>query len=186
MGVFGAATMTRRWFNRWLGSAPLPRELFVHEDDWGQIEVLPTACAEWCEHELARIEAFSSAHTAPDGAGWTDIYMRRPAPAALCTLGVPFATATAAFAARLPAFDIVSSGSFSSPRPVPHVRGFGPAANAGIIVAPDSSADIADMVSLVLNASPDACADVLRAAKALTTLSPLILVDWHRGLLMQL
>lgn len=183
MGVREGATMIRRLFNRWLGKGRLPRELFVHEDDWGQIEVLPATCAAWCESELARIEAFSAAHAAPDGSGWTDIYTRGPAPAALADLRIPFAAATARLAAQLPAFDVVTSGTFSAPQPVPRIRGFGPLAStsAGIVVVPDRSGDIVEMVSLVLDGPQDVCAEVIHAAKQILASSPLIVVDWQQG-----
>ena len=56
-----------------------PRELFVHEDDWGQIEVLPASCAAWCAQEMARLSAFAAEHEAPGGNGWTECTcVRRP------------------------------------------------------------------------------------------------------------
>jgi hypothetical protein len=48
------ATMMRRLFNRVLGRSRAQRELFVHEDDWGQIELLPVACRAWCEQNWLR------------------------------------------------------------------------------------------------------------------------------------
>ena len=75
-----------------------PRELFVHEDDWGQIEVLPASCAAWCAQEIARLSTFAAEHEAPGGNGWTDMYVRQPAPKALAGLAIPFDDAVMAMA----------------------------------------------------------------------------------------
>lgn len=53
------------------------REIFLEEDEYGEIEVLPAAMADWCAGEFRKIAAFADAHQAPGGVGWTDIYLRR-------------------------------------------------------------------------------------------------------------
>jgi hypothetical protein len=175
------ATIMWRLFNRVLGRTRAPRELFVHEDDWGQIEVLPSDCRAWCEQEIARIATFAARHAAPDGAGWTDMYVRQNAPVILQSLGIPLALAARAIGARLPAFEIVSSGTFSSPEPVAHVCGFGPATNTGVVLASDAARTHVTMITLVLHGSPDQQGDVLAALVDLPAVSSLLLVDWPRG-----
>ena len=175
------ATMMRRLFNRMFGRARAPRELFVHEDDWGQIEVLPAACAAWCEAEIARIDRFAHDHAAPDGAGWTDMYVRSAAPMALESLRIPFDAAANVIGGRLPAFEIVSSGTFSSPEPVPHVRGFGPAANAGVVLVGDKTRAYVAMIALVMNGSRDEHDALLAALAQLPFSATLLIVDWARG-----
>jgi hypothetical protein len=175
------ATMMRRLFNRMLGRGRAPRELFVHEDDWGQIEMLPAACAAWCEAEIARIDRFARDHASPDGAGWTDMYVRPAAPLTLESVRIPFGAAANVIGARLPAFDVVSSGTFSSPEPVPHVRGFGPAANSGIVLVGDKTRAHVAMITVVLNGERKEQREVLDALVHLPSSAPLLLVDWARG-----
>ena len=165
---------------RWFRSEKTARELFVHEDDWGQIEVLPAACRAWCEAEFARIDAFASAHAAGGDGGWTDLYVRAEAPMTLASLRLPFAETNAALAARLEAFDIVACGTFSAPDPVARVAAFGPEAGAGVIVVPDASGDIVDAVALKLDGSEPACREVARAVMCIATTAPLMIVDWNR------
>ena len=175
------ATMMRRLFNRVFGRARAPRELFVHEDDWGQIEVLPAACAAWCETEIARIDRFARDHAAPDGAGWTDLYIRSATPVPLESVRIPFVAGANVIGARLPAFDIVSSGTFSSPEPVPHVRGFGPAANTGVVLVGDKTRTHVATVTLVLNGTRKEQGEVLDALVHLPSSAPLLHVDWARA-----
>jgi hypothetical protein len=171
---------------KWLRRRPKRREIFLHEDDWGETEVLPAECFAWCEAELARIRDFASAHRAPEGAGWTGIYVRKPPPRPLVDLAVSFSDAATALAASLEPFDAVVSGTFSSPDVVPHVLAFGPAPNAAVVLAPDKSGAAVEMISLVLNGGDDACARVKRALAFLPTPAPLILIDWTSGTLERL
>ena len=173
--------MMRRLFNRVFGRARAPRELFVHEDDWGQIEVLPAECAAWCEAEIARIDRFARDHASPDGAGWTDLYIRPAAPVALESVRIPFDAAANVIGARLPTFESVSSGTFSSPEPVPHVRGFGPTANTGVVLVGDKTRSHVAMITLVSNGSRNEQREVLDALVHLPPSAPLLLVDWARG-----
>jgi hypothetical protein len=175
------ATMMRRLFNRVFGRARASRELFLHEDDWGQIEVLPAACAAWCGAEIARIDRFARDHASSDGAGWTNMYVRSVAPVALESVRIPFDAAAKVIGGRLPAFDVVSSGTFSSPQPVPHVRGFGPTANTATVLVGDKTRTHVAMITLVLNGARDEQCEVLDALVHLPSSAPLLLVDWPRG-----
>jgi hypothetical protein len=157
------------------------RELFVHEDDWGQIEVLPASCAAWCAQEMARIDAFAAEHRAPDGSGWTDMLVRQPAPERLANLAVPFEAAVAAMSVRLPPFDAVVSGTFSDPQPVPNVRAFGPAHNVGVVLVPDRGRSSVEMIILILDGEDDACAEAIAALAALPAPERLLLADWLGG-----
>lgn len=158
-----------------------PRELFVHEDDWGQIEVLPASCAAWCAQEMARVDVFAAEHRAPDGSGWTDMYLRQPAPTPLASLAIPFDAAASAIAARLPAFDAVVSGTFSAPQQVPNVRAFGTAHNVGVVIVPDRGQCHVEMISLILDGEDHACAELVGALAALPSTEPLLIADWLGG-----
>jgi len=162
------------------------RSLFVHEDDWGQIEVLPAACAGWCTHEMARIRAFSAAQVVPDGGGWREIYVRETPPLGLADLALPLATITSGLEQRLPAFDEITSGTFSKARRVSRVKAFGLGQGAAIVITPDDGATQVATVHLLLDGAPQARKEILSAAAALPTEEPLVLVDWPRARLFAL
>jgi hypothetical protein len=173
--------MIARLFNLLLRGRSPRRELFVHEDDWGQIEVLPASCAAWCAQEMARIDAFAADHQAPDGSGWTDMLVRQPAPERLAGLAIPFEAAVAAMAARLSPFDAVVSGTFSAPKPVANVRAFGPAHSVGVVLVPDRARRSVEMIILILDGEDNACAEAITALAALPATAPLLLADWLGG-----
>jgi hypothetical protein len=57
-----------------------PRQLFIDDDTAGGIEVLPASQADWCARQMDEIERFAARHELPNGAGWSDIYLRPPTP----------------------------------------------------------------------------------------------------------
>jgi len=173
------AAMLRRLAKYWLERENAVREMFVHEDDWGQIEVLPAACRAWCAREFARIGDFAAAHTAGADGGWTDLYVRVEAPEKLASLKLSFAEMIANLAERLVPFDVVASGSFSAPGPVPRVAAFGPQAGVGVIVVPDTSGTIVDAMTLIFNGDEASCQEVVDAVMASAPSVPLIIVDWN-------
>ena len=126
----------RALFRSGASSAPTAaRPLYVEEDDWGDVEVLPAEMMQWWRAELDKIAVFANAHRASDDSGWTDIYVRQPAPMTLAELRMPLAPVLEALGAGIPLFDRVTSGSFSAPEAVAGARAFGLSAQAAVIVA---------------------------------------------------
>jgi hypothetical protein len=162
------------------------REIFLDEDEYGEIEVLPAAMSDWCVEELRKIAAFANAHQAPGGAGWTDIYMRPPAPTPLADIRMPLVATLKMLGARLPAFDRVVTGSYSSPEPIETARAFGASPGAAVIVIGDEATDIVRSVMLVSREDGPRIAELMAALKGLPSPEPLIAVDWPRGGLVRL
>lgn len=155
------------------------RIVFVEEDSWGEVEVLPASNADWCRAEFDKIAAFSDEHRAPDGVGWTDIYIRKPAPSSLAALRIPLAPALAALRQHLPAFDSVTSGSFYEPEPVAKARAFGPSPKTALILIGDENEIIVESI-LILADEDDGAARVMTALEALPSSGRLMVVDWVR------
>ncbi|MEO8651025.1 MAG: hypothetical protein ABI391_01915 [Hyphomicrobiaceae bacterium] len=168
------------------GAAGPPRELFVDEDEYGEIEVLPVANVDWCRAELRKIAAFAEAHEVPDGLGWTDIYMRPPAPRRLADLKIPLAPILAALRERLAPFDRVTSGSFHAPEPIATAHAFGSSPLNAIVVIANADAGTVQSILLVLREDGNAAADLMAALKTLPSSEPLIVIDWARGGLVQI
>ena len=156
------------------------RALFVEEDAWGEVEVLPASTADWCRAEFDKIAAFSDKHRAADGAGWTDIYIRQPPPSALVDLRIPLVPTLDALAQHLPPFDTVTSGSFYEPEPVAKARAFGPSPKTAVILMGDKDENIVQSILIVAD-EDDGAARLMTAMKALPSSDRLIVVDWVRG-----
>jgi len=53
------------------------KEIYFHEDDYCQIELAPIENEEYIKQEIDAINSFSEQHKAPNGIGWTEMYMRK-------------------------------------------------------------------------------------------------------------
>ncbi|MDH4982076.1 hypothetical protein [Hyphomicrobium sp. D-2] len=156
--------------------------LFIHEDDWGQIEVLPASCAEWCNREIARIAEQAERSALPMGAGWSELAVRDPAPEQLSNLKIVVTDVAATFSELLPQLDGVATGTFSSAQRVPRLMAFGFGQGAAIIITPDRSSQYVDALTLSLDTSEhEARYRILAAIAALSPASALMLVDWLQG-----
>jgi hypothetical protein len=96
---------------------------FFHEDDYCQVEVLPSAARGYCLAEMARIDEFADAHW--DGAGFTDVYVRGEPPQPLAALGNTVAELGSAIDPLVPRFVEVQTGYGSYREPCPSVVGWG-------------------------------------------------------------
>src|SRR5262245_7306691 len=93
-----------------LQSALAKREIYFHEDDYCQQELLPREALPFAEVQVKEVDEFADAHRAPGGMGWTNIYMRKEPPVGFQTLGMKKEDFAAAVSLHLPPFDLVYTG----------------------------------------------------------------------------
>src|SRR5687768_6450824 len=86
------------------------RDIYFHEDDHCQQQILPFDAKAFAAEELKRIAEFAEAHRAPGGVGWTDMYMRSNPPLELRALGISRRQFSEAISRSLEPFDDVYTG----------------------------------------------------------------------------
>ena len=153
------------------------RTAYFHEDDYCQIELLPSENLEWCNEEIRKIRAFSDAHDA--GIGWTDMYVRSRAPVPLRTRNIAAGDFAAAIAPLLPRFDRVTTGYSTAVEDLPFTSAFGVDHSFVIYAeAPDSY-----LSAVWLDVAPNDKSVVRVAEDALRACDRwhLLLVDWSFG-----
>lgn len=96
---------------------------YLHEDDWGMAELLPSENLAFLHEERERLDAFSAAHF--DGTGWTDIVVRAPEPTPITSRAIPYARLAELFGSLLPAAERVEIGYSSHREPCPGCFAFG-------------------------------------------------------------
>ncbi|QQS14297.1 MAG: hypothetical protein IPK81_09070 [Rhodospirillales bacterium] len=177
-------TPLRRLLARLRGAvaAPPPRRvLYVHEDDMGDVELLPEAARAWCAEELRRIDAFAAAHEAPDGLGWTDIHVRPPAPARLGDLGLRAAAAAARLRRVAPAYDGVETGTYSDVEVAAGATAFGADGSGALVLHVDAAGALTGVD--VVPQGGAGLGPLLDAVRDLAAPSRLVAVAWNRGAL---
>lgn len=61
-------------------------EIYLHEDDFGQIEILPLSLWQYCAGKMREIDEFSERHKTDFG--WNEIYVRDEPPESLSDLSI--------------------------------------------------------------------------------------------------
>lgn len=158
-----------------------PRQLFIDDDAAGGIEVLPASQAAWCMRQMDEIERFAARHELPDGAGWSDIYVRPPAPLTIADLGIPLLPAVEALGRELPRIEEVITGSLAAPRVVHRARAFGPSLLSAVVLYGDGSSPHVQWIELTLRGGETEGLAVLSAMASLPSPEPLMVVDWEQS-----
>ena len=154
------------------------RALDFHEDDIGQMQIVAASNRAWCEQELRKLNAFAKAHADPDGAGWTDMYIRGEEPDALSTLGLDRDRVAACLEQVTERFDRISTGYADHRETLTGTDAFGPSDGAAIVV---HFADDGTIEMLWCILPPPTTPDSWSMAHILAELGkaePLILIDW--------
>jgi len=60
--------------------------IYLHEDDFGQIEILPLSLRQYCAGKMREIDDFSEKHKTDFG--WNEIYVREEPPQSLSDLSI--------------------------------------------------------------------------------------------------
>lgn len=84
------------------------KEVYFHEDDYCQVEVLPLANLQFCARQAGDIAAFSEEHKLD--VGWADIYVRSTAPKPMAHLALPLSDVREALAPHFEEADAVFTG----------------------------------------------------------------------------
>jgi hypothetical protein len=69
-------------------------DFYLHEDEWGMIELLPRENYAERQNVVDQAAAFSEAHRAPAGIGWTDVFVAPAAKLGIASRGITLAALT--------------------------------------------------------------------------------------------
>lgn len=152
-------------FLRRTSSTP-PRTAFFHEDDYGQIEVVPLSTLGHCLRQAGEIEEFSEKHRTEFG--WTDLYVRTEPQVTLQTLCIRLDDVRSCLAPVLSEYDRVETGTFSDAQPCKRVVAFGNNNSNTIFVAFDAEG-VVDAIW---------CSEPLKELTLLPQTDALLLADW--------
>jgi hypothetical protein len=157
------------------------REIYFHEDDYCQQQLLPQEAATHATSEIRKIDEFAEAHKAPDGLGWTDVYVRNDAPAQFRVLNLNRERFDALVSPHLPRFDQVFTGYSSHREACVKTAAWGLSQSCALFADWSEDGIVANVWTEFFD-SEDASIDAAaRAVAALASIHPLIYVDWAWG-----
>jgi hypothetical protein len=158
---------------------------FFHEDDYGQIEILPLSDWGHCAEQLRVIGEHGETHRVPGGAGWSKIYLRPEAPRTLASHKIPMRDFSACIPPELKPCGRIYTGYSTYRERCRRTRGFLLGPHAALLVAwePTLSTKIVSQCWLVPGRFAEGKRGFLVTALAqLGRLKDLLLVDWRGSL----
>lgn len=157
------------------------REIYFHEDDYCQQQLLPHEAASFADDEVKRIDEFADAHQAPDGTGWTDIYRRQEALKTFRSLNISKEVFAAALAPFLPPFDVVQTGYSSHREQCTRTAAWGRSQECAVFADWDEDGIVANVWSAFFENSAESVLAAALAVAAIGQIRPLVYADWAWG-----
>jgi hypothetical protein len=161
-----------------LQSALAKRQIYFHEDDYCQQELLPREALPYAEAEIKKIAEFANSHRAPDGAGWTDVYVRQKPPVNFCALGMKKEEFDTVISPHLPPFDLVYTGYSSYRERCRKAAAWGTSQQNAIFVDWDDESIITNVWAQFFDSDEKSISAASKSIAALGMLHSLIYVDW--------
>lgn len=160
-----------------------PREIYFHEDDYCQQQLLPREAAEHAQAELEKIREFSKAHRDPAGLGWTDMYIRRDGPVELRGLKISQQEIAAIVSAHLPPFGAIYTGYSTYRELCRRAAAWGRSQQCALLADWGSEGIVASIWTEFFDRGEEAILAGATAVAALGARYPLVYVDWAWGYL---
>jgi hypothetical protein len=157
------------------------REVYFHEDDYCQQELLPREALRFAEAEVKKIGEFADAHRDPDGAEWTEVYVRPKLPVNFRALGMTKEDIHAVISAHLLPFDIVCTGYSSYRERCRNTAAWGTSARNALFAEWDQEGVVTSVWSQFFESDEKSLTTASKAMIAIGMVHSLIYVDWAWG-----
>jgi hypothetical protein len=157
------------------------REIYFHEDDYCQQQLLPREATAHAVAEVKKIGEFADAHRVSGGLGWTDMYLRQEAPTEIRTMKMKNEDFAAIVSRFLPAFNVVYTGYSSHREQCKKTAAWGTSQQCALFADWDDDGTITNVWAELFDRDEDSIRIVSKAVAALGNLHPLVYVDWAWG-----
>ena len=161
-----------------LQSVLAKREIYFHEDDYCQQELLPREALAFAETEIKKTDEFAAAHLARGGIGWTDVYVRQDPPMGFHALKMTREDFDAAISPHLPPVDRVYTGYSSYRERCKKAAAWGTSQQNAIFIDWDDEGIITNVWAQFFDSDEKSISAASKSIAALGMLHSLIYVDW--------
>lgn len=162
------------------------KEIYYHEDDYCQIEILPISNWQHCTQQMGEIQAFSNAHKTPNGLGWTGVYIRPDSAVELRDSGLTITALRKALAPAVEEYGPVYTG-YSSYRELSKNTAAFCAATGAVLYADYNDFGIIEHMWLTLDPTTEEQKNrALKMFAAVASQGEFLLSDWGWCALMML
>ncbi len=155
------------------------REIYFHEDDYCQQQLLPREATAHAQAELQNIDEFASEHQSPEGVGWTDIYVREDSPAVeLASLKITRVELDELISPILPEFDMVYTGYSTHREVCKRTSAWGLSRWCALFADWDETGVVKHVWCAFFDDADRSISSATQAVSALSRKYPMVFVDW--------
>lgn len=147
------------------------KKTFFHEDDFGQIEILPLSDLNFCSEQINKIQNFSKNHQCPDGFGWDDVFIRSENPTKFASLMIKKEDVKVVLEPILFEYENVYMGYSSQEELCPNTIAYGDHTAGKIFFR----YDVKDIVTAIW------CSEFILEICKIPKINELLVVDWTYG-----
>jgi len=152
--------------------------VYFHEDDFCQIEILPSENLAFCLKQAGCIAEFADEHRA--GIGFSDMYMREDANISLHSKKILAADLKSSLGEMLPEFDEIYTGYGNYKEKCNFTNAFGQ--NENVVLFFDSEDEFVKNIWLTLNVrKSDDIEIAMGIFDALSKIGDFLIADWEWG-----
>ena len=156
----------------------MPDELYFHEDDYCQQELLPLAAMEFCKQQISEIDEFSAAHQVPGGMGWTDLFVRKDSADKLVDLEITLDELHESLSEHLPPVPAIYTGYSSYRVKCEQTIGFGVDTECVVYASWNERRVIEAIWTSLFTSDAKDLKSAVAALQQLGLRYPLLYVDW--------
>jgi hypothetical protein len=157
------------------------RDIYFHEDDYCQQQILPLDAKAFADEERKRITEFADAHRAPDGVGWTEMCMRSSPPVELRALAISRYQFSEAISRSFAPFDDVYTGYSSHRERCNRTAAWGRSPTCALFADWDEAEMITNCWAMFFDQEESSIQAAAQAVAVLGDIQPLVYVDWAWG-----
>ncbi len=156
-------------------------EIYFHEDDYCQQEILPLSSFEFCREQVNEIDGFSEQHKCPNGLGWTDVFVRKNSPESLGSLAISLNDLRDALGDVLPEIPVIYTGYSTYREKCTRTAGFGFDDDCVVYADWNDSGHIEHLWTSLFTTESGKLERAVDAIQNFGKSFPLLYVDWAWG-----
>lgn len=153
-------------------------EAYFHEDDYCQQEILPLGALEFCRQQIDQIDEFAAAHKAPEGVGWTEMFIRKDSPEKLVDVQIPLTSFRNTMSEHLAEVPVIYTGYSSHREHCKNTVGFALNPDCMIFAEWNELSVVNSIWTRFFSPHPHELKQAVKPLQGLGRVYPLLYVDW--------
>ncbi len=153
--------------------------MYFHEDDYCQQQLLPIESGEYAINEIKKINAFSDEHRAPDGVGWSAMYLRKESQKEFNSLNVNIDELNRIISPYMPKYNAVYTGYSTYREKCKSTAAWGISDQCVLFADWNNNNIVANVWCRYFESEDKYLLPAVKAVSTLAKINPLLYIDWE-------